>query len=48
MTSKALATLVDSLTRLPGVGTKTAARLAYHIAAMKSDDVEHLAADSVG
>ncbi len=35
---------MESLTKLPGVGTKTAARLAYHIAAMKSDDVEELAA----
>lgn len=39
-----MAALVESLTKLPGVGTKTAARLAYHIAAMKSDDVEDLAA----
>ena len=38
-----MAALVESLTKLPGVGTKTAARLAYHIAAMKSDDVEELA-----
>ena len=44
MSSKALAALVESLTKLPGVGTKTAARLAYHIAAMKADDVENLAA----
>ena len=35
--------LVESLTKLPGVGAKTAARLAYHIAEMKSDDVEELA-----
>jgi len=38
-----MAALVESLTKLPGVGAKTAARLAYHIAAMKSDDVEELA-----
>ncbi|MBQ7492844.1 MAG: recombination protein RecR [Selenomonadaceae bacterium] len=44
MSSKAMAALVESLTKLPGVGTKTAARLAYHIAAMKADDVENLAA----
>lgn len=44
MSSKAMAALIESLTKLPGVGTKTAARLAYHIAAMKSDDVENLAA----
>ena len=35
--------LVESLTKLPGVGAKTAARLAYHIAQMKLDDVEDLA-----
>ena len=44
MSSKAMTALVESLTKLPGVGTKTAARLAYHIAAMKADDVEELAA----
>ena len=44
MSSKAMAALVESLIKLPGVGTKTAARLAYHIAAMKADDVENLAA----
>lgn len=44
MSSKAMAALVESLTKLPGVGAKTAARLAYHIAEMKRDDVEDLAA----
>ena len=44
MSSKAMATLVESLTKLPGVGSKTATRLAYHIVAMKPDDVENLAA----
>lgn len=39
-----MAALVESLTKLPGVGIKTAARLAYHIAEMKADDVENLAA----
>ena len=39
-----MAALVESLTKLPGVGVKTAARLAYHIAEMKADDVENLAA----
>ena len=43
MSSKAMAALVESLTKLPGVGAKTAARLAYHIAQMKIDDVEDLA-----
>ncbi len=35
---------MESLTKLPGVGVKTAARLAYHIVEMKADDVENLAA----
>ena len=44
MSSKAMAALIESLLKLPGIGAKTAARLAYHIAEMKSDDVENLAA----
>ena len=36
--------LIESLMKLPGVGTKTAARLAYHIVEMKDEDVENLAA----
>lgn len=44
MSSKAMAALIESLTKLPGVGAKTAARLAYHIVEMKQDDVETLAA----
>ena len=36
--------LIESLMKLPGVGAKTAARLAYHIVEMKDDDVENLAA----
>ena len=43
MTSKAMTILVESLKKLPGVGSKTAARLAYHIVAMKPEDVEKLA-----
>ena len=43
MSSKAMTALVESLMKLPGVGNKTAARLAYHIVDMKSDDVENLA-----
>lgn len=35
--------LIDSLTKLPGVGTKTAARLAYHIVDMSAEDVAGLA-----
>ncbi len=44
MSSKALTNLIEALTKLPGVGTKTAARLAYHIVEMSADDVENLAA----
>ena len=36
--------LIESLMKLPGVGAKTAARLAYHIVEMKDEDVENLAA----
>lgn len=43
MSSKAMAALIESLTKLPGVGAKTAARLAYHIVEMKTEDVENLA-----
>lgn len=43
MTSKAMTILVESLKKLPGVGSKTAARLAYYIVAMKPEDVEKLA-----
>ena len=35
--------LVESLTKLPGVGYKTATRLAYHIVNMKESEVKHLA-----
>lgn len=38
-----MASLIEALTKLPGVGTKTAARLAYHIVDMKTEDVENLA-----
>lgn len=44
MSSKAMTALVESLMKLPGVGSKTAARLAYYIVDMKPDDVENLAA----
>lgn len=43
MSSKAMAALVESLMKLPGVGSKTATRLAYHIVAMNIEDVENLA-----
>ena len=44
MNSKAMRTLQEALMKLPGVGTKTAARLAYHIVDMDAQDVENLAA----
>lgn len=34
-----LAKLIDAFTRLPGIGPKTAARLAFHVLNMKEDDV---------
>ncbi|ACS98826.1 recombination mediator RecR [Paenibacillus sp. JDR-2] len=34
-----IAKLIDAFTRLPGVGPKTAARLAFHVLRMKEDDV---------
>lgn len=39
-----LANLHEQLRRLPGVGSKTALRLAYHITDMPTEDVERLAA----
>ena len=38
-----IAKLVNQLSRLPGVGRKTAARLAYHIIALPEDQVRELA-----
>ncbi|WP_338554017.1 recombination mediator RecR [Paenibacillus sp. KS-LC4] len=34
-----IAKLIDSFTRLPGIGPKTAARLAFYVLRMKEDDV---------
>lgn len=34
-----LAKLIDSFSRLPGIGPKTAGRLAFHVLRMKEDDV---------
>jgi len=34
-----LAKLIDAFTRLPGIGPKTASRLAFHVLDMKEDDV---------
>ena len=38
-----IAKLVNQLSRLPGIGRKTAARLAYHIIALPEDQVRELA-----
>jgi recombination protein RecR len=35
--------LIDSFTRLPGIGPKTAARLAFHVISMKEEDVVNFA-----
>ncbi|GGD95540.1 recombination mediator RecR [Paenibacillus nasutitermitis] len=34
-----IAKLIDAFSRLPGIGPKTAARLAFHVLKMKEDDV---------
>lgn len=34
-----IAKLIDAFTRLPGIGTKTAGRLAFHVLRMKEEDV---------
>ena len=39
-----LANLHEQLRRLPGIGSKTALRLAYHIINMPAEDVQRLAA----
>lgn len=38
-----IAKLIESFTRLPGIGTKTAGRLAFHVLKMNEDDVIHFA-----
>lgn len=43
MTAPPLATLINELTKLPGVGGKSAQRLAYHILKRPSADAEALA-----
>ena len=42
--ARPLARLIDELSKLPGVGPKTAQRLAYHILRTSSSDAEALAA----
>lgn len=43
MTAPPLANLINELSKLPGVGPKSAARLAYHILKRSSSDAEALA-----
>lgn len=40
--SKTMTELINSLSKLPGVGKKTASRFAYHIINMDKEDVENL------
>jgi recombination protein RecR len=44
MTAPPLATLINELTKLPGIGGKSAARLAYHILKRPAAEAEALAA----
>ena len=37
--SKEISSLIEELGRLPGIGAKTAQRLAFHILHMPKDDV---------
>ena len=41
--SKHITNLIDELKRLPGIGGKSAQRLAFHIINMPEEHVEHLA-----
>ncbi len=41
--SKQISELIEELSSLPGIGSKTAQRLAFHILNMSADRVEHLA-----
>ena len=43
MSVDAIAKMALELSRLPGIGMKSAQRLAYHIAAMPEDQVKSLA-----
>lgn len=40
--SKQISKLIEELSRLPGIGTKSAQRLAFHIINMQGDQVENL------
>ncbi len=41
--SDQISTLIEELSRLPGIGEKSASRLAFHLIHMPEEDVEHLA-----
>jgi recombination protein RecR len=41
--ARPIARLIDQLTRLPGVGPKTAQRLAFHVLGMEQSEVEQIA-----
>ena len=43
---EAIAKLVNQLSKLPGIGRKTAQRLAYHIISLPEDQVRELASVS--
>ncbi|MHB0884766.1 MAG: recombination mediator RecR [Bacillota bacterium] len=45
--SPALARLIDELTKLPGIGPKTAQRLAFYLLSRPTEDVQSLAASMV-
>lgn len=44
MATKSLEILIDEFNRLPGIGRKTATRLAFHILDMKEEDVDRFIA----
>jgi len=45
--SDTISQLIDSLAQLPGIGQKTASRLAFHIIDMPKEDAEQLAASII-
>ena len=45
--SSQISSLIEQLGRLPGIGAKTAQRLAFHIICMPTEQVEHLAESMV-
>ncbi|MDP2871253.1 MAG: recombination mediator RecR [Bacillota bacterium] len=45
--ARPIARLIDQLTRLPGVGPKTAQRLAFHMLGMEQSEVEQIAKSMV-